>query len=127
MAVEHAQTPRGQDQQSCTRKENANNLNCQLSLRPREAWRDNKNQKRRRQYPNENNDRDHQGQQWSHRAGHTVRLPAIALRDKGGIDRNKRSGKSAFAEKVLEEIWDSERLVERIGLFAKAEVMAKRA
>ena len=78
-------------------------------------------QEGRRENSNQDDDRNHQGENRCHRPRHAVRLTPLATRNERRINRNERSRKRAFSEQVLQEIGNLERLREGVGFIDSAQ------
>src|SRR4051812_15413739 len=80
-------------------------------------------QNRSSQNSDENYQRGCQRQQRQNCIGYARCFPLIFLRQQLGIDRDERGGERAFAENVLQKVWNSERSVECARRVRDAEVV----
>ncbi len=125
VAVEHAETPRGEHQQSRAREENPHQPRGGLALRALESRSDDVDEPRGQQDAREHQHRDRESQERRDgaRGGAGIRLSS--LRPEAGVHRDERGGEHAFAEQVLEEVGNPERGVERVGRVGGAEVVGE--
>ncbi len=115
ITVQHAQTPRREDEQSGPRKQYADDRDGQIALVAGEPRRDHGAERRRREDADQHDQRDDEGQQGSDGAGHAVGVALLAAREERRVDRDERRGERPFAEQVLQEIGDPEAGGEGVG------------
>ena len=119
VAVQDAEAPGREDEQSRAGKEDANQLNRQLALVALEAGRDRVDQQRRREHAQQHQHGDEQREQRADSAGDAVCILSLAARDERRIDRNERRRQRAFTKQVLQEVRNAERGTEGVRVAAK--------
>ena len=117
VAVQHAETPGGGDEHARGWKDDPDETDRERTLRSGEPGGDRVDEERRREHAEEHQHRHDEHQQREDRARQLGRVVVAPLRAQPGVDRDERTRKRPFAEQVLEQIRDSERRVERVGLF----------
>ncbi len=128
MAIEDAETPGRQHQQTGPWKQDPDEDDRQRPLVAREAGRDDRNQEWRREDADEDHNRDDEREQSAHRPGDAIGLAPLAARHQRGVHGNERRGERPFTEQVLENVRDAKRGVERVGgVGLQAEVMREDA
>jgi hypothetical protein len=115
VAVEHAKAPRRQDQQTGTRKKDADDLDGERALRAGKTGRDDRDQQGGRQYPDQHERRHHDREQRTDRAGHPIGLAPVTPRDERCVHRDEGCGERTLPEQVLQEVGDAECRVEGVG------------
>ena len=115
MAVEHAQAPRGKDEQPGAGKQHADDLNRERALLARESRSDDRDQRRRGEDSGEHDGGHDERKERGDCAGDPVGFAPLAARDERGVDGNERRRQRALAEQILEEVGNPERGVERVG------------
>ena len=122
MAVQDAEAPRGRDEQAGAGEQHAHEPHRQLALRAGEAGGDETDHERRREDAEQHQHRDAERQQREDRARRLRGGVVLAAGAQRRVDRDERAGERPFAEQVLEQVGDAERLVEgvgRLGLLAE--------
>ncbi len=128
MAVQHAQAPGGQDEQSRPRKQHAHELNGELTLAAVEARSDDGDERRCRRDADRDERGGGQGQKRAHGAGDAIGECGVAAADERRVDGDERCRQGAFAEQVLQEVRNAERRVERVcGVGLQAEIVGEGA
>ena len=127
VAIQNAQPPRGEHQQSGAGEENAHQPDGQFALGALEPGSDDPDQVRRQQDADQHDHRRGQRQDRAHRAGHAARLLLVALGQQARVHRNEGGREHAFAEQILQEIGDAKGRVEGVGLIELAEVVREDA
>ncbi len=125
MAIENAEAPGRDREETCAGEENAHQTDGQLELGPRESRRNNAGQKRRGEYADEDQARHCQGEQAEHRAGDVVRLIFCFTGKQIGIYGDEGSRERPLAKEVLQEIRDAERSPEGVGRVGVSEIVGK--
>ncbi len=114
VAVQDAETPGRNHQETGARKEDAHQRGRQRALGTAEAGRDHADEQRRQQHAGDDQHRRDQRQDPEDRPRHAVRLVLAIARQQSRVDGNERRRQGAFAEQVLEQVRDPERRVERV-------------
>jgi hypothetical protein len=125
MAVEDSQAPGRQHQESRTGKENPYQADGDLALLSRETRRNDRDERRGHQYPQQYQHRSGKGQQTEYRPRDPASFPRLVPRQQPGVHRDKRGGKHPFTEEILEEVRDPERRIECIRGIRGPEVMGE--
>ena len=128
MAVQHAETPRRQDQQPGARKQHADDRHRQIAFLAGEARRDHGAERGRGDDASQDDHGDDQREQGADGTRHAVGFARLAAREQRRVDRNERRGERPLAEQVLEEVGDAETGGEGVGGVAlQAEIVREDA
>ena len=127
MAIQNAERPRGEHQQSGAGEQDAHQPDGEFALGAFETRGDDPDQVRRQQDTDQHEHRRGQRQDRADRSGYAAGFLLVALGEQARVHGNEGRGKHAFAKQILQEIRDAKGGVERIGLIELAEVMGKDA
>ena len=122
MAVQDAQAPGAEDEESSAGKENPHVCDRQLTPLSLETSDDQREDLRREQNAEQDENRNNQRENGEYGTGDASRFLLVVARAQPDVYRDERRRERALTEQILEQVRDADRRVEGIGGGARTQV-----
>ena len=115
MTVQNAETPRRENQEAGTWEEQRHQANREVALLSAEPGRDDRGERTGGQHPDQHDHGGAAGKEAEGRIGQMRGLRVFAQASQARVYGNEGGRKDSFAEKILKQIGNAKRRVERVG------------